>query len=61
MWEYILFTMSDEHEKRLKKQEEWRQKQLDLFYRTGKPIFTMTHETLHIRSNNNPYYYKDKR
>ena len=42
------------------KQEIWRQKQIQIFYGTGKPIFTMDEETRHIRSHNNPYFYKDK-
>lgn len=42
------------------KQEIWRQKQLDIFYRSGKPIFTMDEHTQHLRSHNNPYFYKDK-
>jgi hypothetical protein len=44
----------------VKKQEIWRQKQIQIFYRSGKPIFTMDEETEHIRSHNNPYFYKDK-
>ena len=43
----------------VKKQEIWRQKQIQIFYRSGKPIFTMDEETEHIRSHNNPYFYKD--
>ena len=37
-----------------------REKQLDIFYRTGRPIYTMTLETQHIKSCNNPYAYVDK-
>lgn len=44
-----------------KKQDIWRQKQLDIFYRTGKPIFTMSIETQHIRSNNNPHHFIEKK
>jgi hypothetical protein len=47
----------EEWEKRRKKQDKWRQKQLDIFYRSGKPIFNITLETQHIRSNNNPHYF----
>jgi hypothetical protein len=61
MWKYYQFTKREEHEKILQKQENWRQKQLDIFYRTGKPIFTMTMENMHIRNNNNPHFYVDKR
>ena len=44
-----------------KKQDIWRQKQLDIFYRTGKPIFTMSIETQHLRSNNNPHHFIEKK
>lgn len=44
----------------VKKQELWRQKQIQIFYRSGKPIFTVNNNTQHIRSHNNPYFYKDK-
>tara|TARA_B100001142_G_C14113875_1_gene570239 strand:- start:74 stop:313 length:240 start_codon:yes stop_codon:yes gene_type:complete len=44
----------------IQKQEIWRQKQIQIFYGSGKPIFTMDEETQHIRSHNNPYFYKDK-
>jgi len=49
----------EEHKKILQKQEKWRQKQINIFFRTGKPIFTMTMENMHMRRNNNPYYYVD--
>ena len=42
------------------KQEIWRQKQIQIFYGSGKPIFTINEETQHIQSHNNPYFYKDK-
>lgn len=60
MQKYYLFTLSEQQQIE-KKQENWRQKQLDIFYRTGKPIFTMTMENMHIRRNNNPYFYVDPR
>ena len=44
----------------VKKQEIWRQKQIQTYYRSGKPIFTIDNNTQHIRSHNNPYFYKDK-
>ena len=43
-----------------KKQEIWRQKQLDIFYRTGKPIFRVCNSTRHLRSNIDPLYFKEK-
>jgi hypothetical protein len=61
--EYIILQImcDEEWENRRKKQDEWRQKQLDIFYRSGKPIFTMTLETQHIRSNNNPHHFIEKK
>jgi len=41
------------------KQYFWREKQLDIFYRTGRPIFNMDKHTLHLRSHNNPPYFKE--
>jgi hypothetical protein len=41
------------------KQYFWREKQLDIFYRTGRPIFNMDKHTLHLRSHNNPHYFKE--
>ena len=57
----LILTMLDdeEWEKRRKKQDKWRQKQLDIFYRSGKPIFNITLETQHIRRNNNPYHFSE--
>jgi len=55
------FIYDEELEKRHKKQDIWRQKQLDIFYRTGKPIFTMSIETQHLRSNNNPHHFIEKK
>ena len=34
--------------KALSSQERWRQKQLDIFYRTGRPIFTVDKASLHF-------------
>ncbi len=56
----MLIETSDEHKLRLEKQEKWRQRQINIFYRTGKPLFTMTLDTQHIRSHNNVHYYVDK-
>jgi len=41
------------------KQELWRQKQIQIFYGSGKPIFNINIDTQHIREHNNPYFYKD--
>mgnify|MGYP001394016555 FL=1 len=57
----ILHFISDEEiKKRKEKNEIWRQKQLDIFYRTGKPIYNVTLETQHIRSNKDPNYFREK-
>jgi hypothetical protein len=40
------------------KQEIWRQKQIDIFYRTGRPIFTpllIYKKKLFARNTNQPY------
>ena len=58
---FLNFSYDEEVKKRRDKQSTWRQKQLDIFYRTGKPIFNMTIETQHIRSNNNPHYFIEKK
>jgi hypothetical protein len=58
----ILNILDDEEwEKRRKNQDKWRQKQLNIFYRSGKPIFNITLETQHIRSNNNPHHFIEKK
>ena len=59
MWRYYQIMITKEHKKQLEKQEKWRQKQLDIFYRTGKPIFTMTLDNMYMRSKNNPFYFID--
>ena len=41
------------------KQSIWRDKQLHIFYRTGRPIFNIDETTMHIRSHNNPYFFPD--
>lgn len=41
------------------KQERWRQQQILIFYGSGKPIFNINKDTLHIREHNNPSFYKD--
>lgn len=40
-------------------QEKWRQRQLNLLYRQGRPIFNVSMETQHLRSHINPYFYID--
>jgi len=37
----------------------WREKQLHIFYRSGRPIFNIDQRTMHIRSHNNPYFFPD--
>lgn len=54
------FLTSEELSKIRIKQEQWRQKQLNIFYFSGKPIYRVTMETQHIRSNNNPNYFIEK-
>ena len=41
------------------KQSIWREKQLRIFYRTGRPIFNIDEQTMHIRAHNNPYFFPD--
>ena len=41
------------------KQSIWREKQLHIFYRTGRPIFNIDESTMHIRAHNNPYFFPD--
>ena len=41
------------------KQSLWREKQLNIFYRSGRPIFNIDQNTMHIRSHNNPYFFSD--
>jgi len=41
------------------KQEKWRQRQLNIFYKTGRPIFDISVDTEHLRPHNNPHYHRD--
>ena len=41
------------------KQNFWREKQVDIFYRNGRPIFNMTKNTMHLRSHNKTNYFKE--
>ena len=42
-----------------KKQEEWRIKQFNIFYGSGRPIFNISEETEHLRFHRSPAYAKD--
>ena len=57
MWKYKHFVANEEHKKQLENQEKWRQKQLDIFYRNGRPIYTMQLDTMHLRKHNNPLFF----
>ena len=41
------------------RQHIWRQRQLDILFRTGRPIFNIQQDTIHIRSCNNPIFFRD--
>jgi hypothetical protein len=43
----------------IKKQEEWRRKQFNIFYGSGRPIFNITKETEHLRFHRSPAHTKD--
>jgi hypothetical protein len=43
------------------KQQQWREQQVDVLYRTGRPIFNINQHTAHLRGHNNPAFYKDLR
>jgi hypothetical protein len=60
MWKYRHFVADEEQKKQLEKQEKWRQKQLDIFYRNGRPIYTMQLDTMHLRKHNNPLFFVEK-
>ena len=50
----IKIELDNEREERMKKQKIQREKQLDIFYRTGRPIYNITLDTCHLGSHNNP-------
>ncbi len=50
----IKIELDNEREERMKKQKIRREKQLDIFYRTGRPIYNITLDTCHLSSHNNP-------
>ncbi len=41
------------------KQNAWRERQVDIFYRTGRPIYNITHNNQHLRAHYNPQFYKE--
>ena len=43
----------------IKKQEEWRRKQFNIFYGSGRPIFNISEETEHLRFHRSPAHTKD--
>ena len=43
----------------LQLQARWRERQLDIFFRTGRPIFNIHQGTMHVRSCNNPLFFRD--
>lgn len=42
------------------KQEIWRQKQIYIFYGSGRPIFQINDKNLHLKSSNDNTYYFQK-
>jgi hypothetical protein len=42
-----------------KKQEIWRNKQFNIFYGSGRPIFDINIDTQHLRYHRNPSFLKD--
>lgn len=60
MWKYRHFVADEEHKKQLEKQEKWRQKQLDIFYRNGRPIYTMRLHPIHLHKNTNQLFFVEK-
>uniref|UniRef100_A0A6C0FD42 Uncharacterized protein n=1 Tax=viral metagenome TaxID=1070528 RepID=A0A6C0FD42_9ZZZZ len=46
--------------KHMERNERRRQKQVDIFYRTGRPIFKITKDNQHLRRFSNPLYYTDR-
>ena len=56
----IRVIIDKEVENRRKSHAKWRQKQLDIFYRTGRPIYNVSLDTQHIRSNRDPHHFIEK-
>ena len=46
-------------EENKKKQEIWRNKQFNIFYGSGRPIFDIDEDTQHLRYHYNPSFLKD--
>lgn len=57
----IHVELDTECEKTRKKQEKWRQTQLNILFRTGKPIYRITLETQFLRTNNTPHQFIEKK
>jgi hypothetical protein len=41
----------DSYESSIERQEKWRQKQINIFYRSGRPIFEEDYKKMLIRNN----------
>ena len=54
-------TKKIKYDKMRQKYEKLRQKQLDIFYRTGKPIYRISLETQFLRNNNTPHLFIEKK
>ena len=46
--------------KRMEKNEKRRRKQVDIFYRTGRPIFKITKDNQYLRRFSDPLYYTEQ-
>ena len=57
---YVNIESEEERETRYKKNERLRQVQLDIFYRTGRPIFRINTDTEHLRSFRDPFFFVEK-
>jgi len=57
---YVNIENEEERETRYKKNERLRQVQLDIFYRTGRPIFRINTDTEHLRSFRDPIFFVEK-
>ena len=56
---YYMLSPLDKHSDPILRQHIWRQRQLDIFFRTGRPIFNIDPYTIHIRSHYNPGFFQD--
>jgi len=57
---YVNIESEEERDTRCKKNERLRQVQLDIFYRTGRPIFRINTDTEHLRSFRDPIFFVEK-